>query len=109
MGRFSRLVMIGGEDSFGPGGYYKTPVERALPVHMDIRKKGEIPSIGLGLVIDKSGSMCHTVNGVSKMDMAKEAAIRSTEILEAKAGNLASKPFDLPLNPWVDFPHYRLQ
>ncbi len=78
------LVMVGGEDSFGPGGYFNTPVERALPVHMDIRKNGEIPSIGLEIVLDKSGSMCHTMNGVRKIDMAKEAAIRSTEILTAK-------------------------
>ncbi|MHB1127069.1 MAG: VWA domain-containing protein [Bacillota bacterium] len=78
------LVMVGGEDSFGPGGYYKTPVEKALPVYMDIKKKGEIPSIGINMVIDKSGSMCHTINGVSKMDMAKEAAIRALDALEAK-------------------------
>jgi hypothetical protein len=25
------LIMIGGEDSFGVGGYYQTPVEDALP------------------------------------------------------------------------------
>lgn len=78
------LVMVGGENSFGPGGYFKTPVEKALPVHMDLRGKGEIPSIGLVLVIDKSGSMGGQNYGIPKMEMAKEAAIRATEILEAK-------------------------
>lgn len=75
------LVMVGGDDSFGPGGYFRTPVERALPVYMDIRGKGEIPSLGLLLVIDKSGSMSESSYGITKMDLAKEAAIRSTEIL----------------------------
>ncbi|MDP2859631.1 MAG: VWA domain-containing protein, partial [Bacillota bacterium] len=67
--------------SFGPGGYFRTPVERALPVFMDIRGRGEIPSLGLMLVIDKSGSMSETSAGISKVELAKEAAIRSTEIL----------------------------
>ncbi len=78
------LIMVGGEDSFGLGGYYKTPVEKALPVNTNIKGKGEIPNVGLAIVLDKSGSMCHTQNGVTKMDMAKEAALRATEILEPK-------------------------
>jgi len=78
------LVMVGGEESFGPGGYFRTPVERALPVYMDIRGRGEIPSLGLLLVIDKSGSMSDSRGGITKMDLAKEAAIRSTEILTEK-------------------------
>ncbi|OLN31174.1 VWA domain-containing protein [Desulfosporosinus metallidurans] len=78
------LVMVGGENSFGPGGYFKTPVEKALPVNMEITGKAELPSVGLNLLIDKSGSMCHTQNNVTKMDMAKEAALRATEILDTK-------------------------
>ncbi|GAW92361.1 chloride channel [Calderihabitans maritimus] len=75
------LVMVGGEDSFGLGGYFKTPVEEALPVYMDLRHKEEVPSLGLVLVIDKSGSMSGGTGGVSKMELAKEAAIQATEIL----------------------------
>ncbi|MDR3539748.1 MAG: VWA domain-containing protein [Desulfosporosinus sp.] len=78
------LVMVGGENSYGPGGYYQTPVEKALPVNMEITGKAELPSVGLNLIIDKSGSMCHTQNNVTKMDMAKEAALRATEILDTK-------------------------
>ncbi|WP_418791931.1 VWA domain-containing protein [Phosphitispora sp. TUW77] len=78
------LVMVGGENSFGLGGYYKTPVEKALPVNMDIRGKGEVPSVGLVLVIDKSGSMGGTNYGIPKIELAKEAAVRAAEILDAR-------------------------
>jgi Ca-activated chloride channel family protein len=78
------LVMSGGADSFGMGGWFKTPVEEALPVYMDLRGKEKIPSLGLVLVIDKSGSMSSGLGGANKMELAKEAAIRSTEMLNEK-------------------------
>jgi len=75
------LIMVGGDQSFGPGGYFKTPVEKALPVHMDLRGKKEIPSLGLLLVIDKSGSMSGDAGGYAKIDLAREAAVQATEVL----------------------------
>jgi uncharacterized membrane protein len=71
------LVMTGGPDSFGPGGYADTPVERALPVSMDVRGRGRTPRVALALVIDKSGSMTG-----EKIEMAKEAAARSIRLLQ---------------------------
>jgi Mg-chelatase subunit ChlD len=70
------LVMTGGPDAFGPGGYVDTPVERALPVSMDVRGRGRTPRVALALVIDKSGSMMG-----EKIEMAKEAAARSIRLL----------------------------
>lgn len=78
------LVMTGGPDSFGMGGWFKTPIEEALPVYMDLRGKEELPSLGLVLVIDKSGSMSSGMGGPNKMELAKEAAIRATEMLNDK-------------------------
>ncbi len=33
------FLMVGGPDSFGPGGYHRTPIEDALPVSMDIEQQ----------------------------------------------------------------------
>ena len=33
------FLMVGGPDSFGPGGYHRTPIEDALPVSMEIEQQ----------------------------------------------------------------------
>ncbi|MDR0869763.1 MAG: VWA domain-containing protein [Planctomycetaceae bacterium] len=73
------LLMLGGEQSFGPGGYYKTPVEEILPVWCDYEKEKEKPSFALALVVDRSGSM-----GGQKMELAKEAAKAAVDLLTPK-------------------------
>ncbi len=77
------LLVTGGETSLARR-YYQTVLEEMLPVNMDAKPKEEKPNLALMLIIDKSGSMSSGEFGVSKMELAKEAAIRSTEILEAK-------------------------
>jgi Mg-chelatase subunit ChlD len=78
------LLVTGGENSYALGGYYDTPLETVLPVNMDITPREEMPDLGLVLVIDKSGSMASGQYGVSKVELAKEAAIRSTEVLTSR-------------------------
>lgn len=77
------LGMIGGENSFGPGGWIGTGVERALPVRMELKSKEQFPSLALTMVIDKSGSM-GGISGASKMDMANRAASEAVNLLGAK-------------------------
>ncbi|PKM49490.1 MAG: von willebrand factor type A [Firmicutes bacterium HGW-Firmicutes-7] len=78
------LLVTGGDSSYGPGGYYKTILEEMLPVNIDVKPKEEKPNLALLLVIDKSGSMTEGQYGISRLELAKEAAIRSTEVLEPK-------------------------
>ncbi len=75
------LVVTGGEQAFGPGGYARTPLEDLLPVRMDLRGRSVSASVALILVIDTSGSMSEGPSGTSKMDLAKAAAIASAEML----------------------------
>lgn len=70
------FMMLGGEQSFGLGGYYKSVLEEVLPVRSDFEKEKEKPGLGMVLVIDKSGSM----DG-DKIEMAKTAARSATELL----------------------------
>ncbi|MBA2448592.1 MAG: VWA domain-containing protein, partial [Chloroflexi bacterium] len=97
------LVVIGGEKSYGVGRYNRTPLEEALPVRMDLRGRTLSASVALVLVIDVSGSMAGGP-GSSKMDLAKEAAIRATELLseQDQVGVLA---FD-DTNKWVHQPTF---
>lgn len=53
----SGLVMIGGDRSFGAGGWIGTELEKAMPVDFQIKNAKVIPVGALALVIDRSGSM----------------------------------------------------
>ncbi len=70
------LLMTGSENSFGLGGYYKTPVEEVLPLISRFEKEKEKPSMAMVLVIDKSGSM----NGLP-IQLAKQAAKAAIELM----------------------------
>jgi Mg-chelatase subunit ChlD len=72
------FMMLGGDQSFGLGGYYKSVLEEILPVRSDFEKEKEKPSLAMVLVIDKSGSMSG-----EKIEMAKSAARSAVELLGA--------------------------
>lgn len=77
------LVTFGGENSYALGGYKDTNLEKVLPVNMDKKGKNEIPKISISLVIDKSGSMSSGDGSVSKLTLAKEAAMKSLDNLRS--------------------------
>ena len=70
------LIMLGGDQSFGLGGYYRTQIEEILPVRSNFEKEREKPSLAMMLVVDKSGSM-----GGQKIELAKDAAKAAVELL----------------------------
>lgn len=86
------FMMVGGENSFGLGGYFKTPIETLLPVEMEVKGKHQLPSLGLVIVLDRSSSMTG-----SKIELAKEAAVRSVELLR-EGDTFGFIAFDT--NPW---------
>ena len=76
------FAMLGGRKSFGPGGYYQTPVETVLPVRMDLVNKKYLADVAMVIVIDKSGSMSYTDRGRQKIDLADEGGSRVASLLK---------------------------
>lgn len=75
------LIVLGGPKSYGAGGYYKSPLERVLPVEMRPPVRLELPHVALLFVVDKSGSMGGGPVGTTKLDLAKAATMASAELL----------------------------
>jgi Mg-chelatase subunit ChlD len=75
------VLVIGGSQSYGAGGYFRTPLERILPVDMRPPARLEMPHVALLFVIDKSGSMGAGSDGNTKLDLAKAAAIAAADIM----------------------------
>ena len=70
------LVVLGGPNSYGAGGWTNTELEKALPVDCQIQS-AKVNAVGaLMLVIDSSGSM----NG-EKIAWSKAAAVAASEML----------------------------
>jgi Mg-chelatase subunit ChlD len=75
------LLVIGGSQSYGAGGYYRTPLERILPVDMRPPARLDLPHVALLFVLDKSGSMGAGPEGSTKLDLAKAAAIAAADVM----------------------------
>ena len=79
------LLMTGGANSFGMGGYYKSPLERVLPVSLEMRRENRKHTMAVAVVLDRSGSMAAPISGGRvKMDMAN---LGSMEILGLLSDN----------------------
>lgn len=78
------LVMVGGPDSFGAGGWKGTPIEALLPVKVDLPEQLLVPSAAVALVIDNSGSMSAPVGGGlrSQQEIANMGASMAVETLD---------------------------
>ncbi|MDX1524115.1 MAG: VWA domain-containing protein, partial [Anaerolineae bacterium] len=76
------LLVTGGRNSFSLGEYEGTPLEELLPLSLEPPPREERPPVALLLIIDHSGSMLEQeILSPTKLAMAKEAAIRATDIL----------------------------
>jgi len=70
------LVMIGGENAYGPGGYQGSPIERALPVSMDVKQRRIMPSGALVVIL-------HTCEIAQGNYWAQQIALAALRVLSA--------------------------
>ena len=77
------LLMTGGKQSFGAGGYFQSAIDDILPVSMELKEEHRKLSVAMAIVLDRSGSMGMGVGGagLTKMDLANEGAARAVELL----------------------------
>lgn len=80
------LVMVGGPDSFGAGGWKGSALEPILPVKLDLPEKLVVPSAAIVFVLDNSGSMRSGVMSSlrSQQEIANEAAALAVRTLDQK-------------------------
>ena len=71
------FLMIGGENSFGPGGYHRTAIEETLPVEMDIKQKKILPKGALALIL-------HTCEFAEGNTWGKRIAKQAIRVLGAE-------------------------
>ena len=71
------LIMVGGPDSFGAGGWQGTKIEEVLPVNMDIPAQRQMPKGALVVVIHS----CEMPNGNY---WGEQCAIKAVETLSAQ-------------------------
>lgn len=70
------LVLLGGPNSFGAGGWSNTRLEEASPVNFTVKNSKVMPAGALMLVVDRSGSM----EG-DKIVAARQAAMAAIQTL----------------------------
>lgn len=76
------LLMTGGRQSFGAGGYFRSPLEDVLPVSMELREEHRKTRVAIAVALDRSGSMTARVTGGrTKMDLANLGAAEVVKLL----------------------------
>jgi Mg-chelatase subunit ChlD len=76
------LMLTGGRDSYGSGGYFKSPLDPVLPVSMELRREHRKLSLAIVVSLDRSGSMAIPVpGGRAKMDLADLATAEVVNML----------------------------
>jgi uncharacterized membrane protein len=71
------FVMLGGPNSYGPGGYHRSAVEEVLPVTMDTTQKKVLPKGALAIIL-------HTCEFAEGNTWAKRIAKEAVRVLGAQ-------------------------
>ncbi|MFN3244499.1 MAG: VWA domain-containing protein [Planctomycetota bacterium] len=75
------LLMTGGHQSFGVGGYHQSPIEEVLPVTLEIRDEQRRFGLAMAVALDRSGSMQATAGDTTKMQLANRGAAGAIELM----------------------------
>ena len=76
------FMMTGGKHAYGPGGYFRSPLEPIMPVSMELRQEHRKLSLAIVVAMDRSGSMSMTVGGGrTKMHLANLATAEVFDML----------------------------
>ena len=78
------VAVFGGDESYALGGYRGSALENMLPVTIDVRNRMDLPTTALVIAIDKSGSMTDSSYGVTRLQLAREAACAALEVLNER-------------------------
>ncbi len=78
------FLMLGGENSYGVGGFYRTPIEQMLPVRMEHEDRQDTPSVALLVVLDRSGSMTAEFQGQTKISLADQGTVYAMNALQPR-------------------------
>jgi uncharacterized membrane protein len=93
------LVVIGGSDSYGPGGYAGTPLETALPVQMMLPMNMQKPPVAVMLVLEssESGNGDQVIRGAAEAVIDQLTPRDSVGVTNGQMGNVV-----VPLAPLTD-------
>jgi len=74
------LILMGGENTFGPGGYFDSPLEAVSPLSSKIPQ--ELPNLAIVFVLDRSSSMGESAGQGTRLDITKLATLDAIELLD---------------------------
>lgn len=76
------LLITGGRGSYASGGYFQSPLERVLPVSMELRREHRKLNMAIVIAMDRSGSMAMPAGrGRTKMDLANLSAAAVLDLM----------------------------
>ncbi len=78
------LIVTGGYDALGAGGWDDTRLEELLPVELGLPEEMQIPTAAIALVLDNSNSMARPVLGTqyTQQEIANEGAALAVESMD---------------------------
>ncbi|HEY0831877.1 MAG TPA: VWA domain-containing protein [Candidatus Dormibacteraeota bacterium] len=93
------LVVVGGSDSYGPGGYAGTPLDTALPVQMLLPQNTQKPPVAVMLVLESSEGQQgdQIIRGAAESVVNQLTSRDSVGVTNGTGGNVV-----VPLGPLTD-------